>query len=61
MNGDACVAITLVDPIHSGHIFIMKRVRQDLIDQGYKNPIILLHPNNGLTREEGIPLKFRML
>lgn len=37
-------AFQLRNPIHNGHALLMKDTRKFLLDKGYKNPVLLLHP-----------------
>ena len=34
----------------------MKDCRRQLIDRGYKNPVLLLHPLGGWTKDDDVPL-----
>ncbi|GAU38646.1 hypothetical protein TSUD_276850 [Trifolium subterraneum] len=43
-KADAVFAFQLRNPVHNGHALLMNDTRQRLLDMGYKNPILLLHP-----------------
>lgn len=34
--------------------------RRQLLERGYHNPVLLLHPLGGWTKEDDVPLKTRM-
>ena len=42
--------------MHNGHALLMKDCRRQLIDRGYKNPVLLLHPLGGWTKDDDVPL-----
>ena len=46
----------LRNPVHNGHALLMKDCRRQLIDRGYKNPVLLLHPLGGWTKDDDVPL-----
>lgn len=60
MNADAVFAFQLRNPIHNGHALLMKDTRQFLLDKGFKNPVLLLHPLGGWTKDDDVPLPVRM-
>jgi len=60
MRADAVFAFQLRNPIHNGHSLLMQTTRQKLIDRGFKNPVLLLHPLGGWTKEDDVPLPVRM-
>ena len=37
----------------------MKDCRQQLLEKGYKNPVLLLHPLGGWTKDDDVPLSVR--
>lgn len=39
---------------------LLNDTRKKLIEQGYKNPILLLHPCGGWTKDDDVPLLTRM-
>ncbi|CAA6658606.1 unnamed protein product [Spirodela intermedia] len=59
-NADAVFAFQLRNPVHNGHALLMTDTRQRLLDMGYKNPILLLHPLGGYTKADDVPLWWRM-
>lgn len=60
MGADCVYAFQLRNPIHNGHALLMKDTRQQLLDEGYKNPVLLLHPLGGWTKQDDVPLDVRM-
>lgn len=60
LDADAVFAFQLRNPIHNGHALLMRDCRQQLLDRGYKNPILLLHPLGGWTKDDDVPLPVRM-
>lgn len=57
---DAVFAFQLRNPVHNGHALLMNDTRRRLLEMGYKNPILLLHPLGGYTKEDDVPLDVRM-
>ena len=43
-KADAVFAFQLRNPIHNGHALLISDTRRKLLEKGYKNPILLLHP-----------------
>ncbi|ESO04799.1 hypothetical protein HELRODRAFT_111789 [Helobdella robusta] len=60
LNADAVFAFQLRNPIHNGHALLMTDTRKKLLERGYKNPILLLHPLGGWTKDDDVPLPWRM-
>ncbi|CAF1112497.1 unnamed protein product [Adineta steineri] len=68
IKADAVFAFQLRNPIHNGHSLLMQTTRQLLIDGGFQNPVLLLHPlgmhqgsvRGGWTKEDDVPLPVRM-
>ncbi|XP_047333941.1 ATP sulfurylase 1, chloroplastic-like [Impatiens glandulifera] len=59
-NADAVFAFQLRNPVHNGHALLMTDTRRRLLDMGFKNPILLLHPLGGYTKADDVPLSWRM-
>ncbi|XP_020590538.1 ATP-sulfurylase 3, chloroplastic-like [Phalaenopsis equestris] len=59
-NADAVFAFQLRNPVHNGHALLMNDTRRRLLEMGYKNPILLLHPLGGYTKADDVPLIWRM-
>lgn len=59
-NADAVFAFQLRNPVHNGHALLMTHTRKQLLEMGYKNPILLLHPLGGYTKADDVPLDVRM-
>ncbi|KAI1732884.1 adenylylsulfate kinase domain-containing protein [Ditylenchus destructor] len=57
---DAVFAFQLRNPIHNGHALLMQSTRQQLLDRGFKNPMLLLHPLGGWTKDDDVPLAVRI-
>ncbi|KAJ8762171.1 hypothetical protein K2173_007325 [Erythroxylum novogranatense] len=59
-QADAVFAFQLRNPVHNGHALLMNDTRKQLLELGYKNPILLLHPLGGFTKTDDVPLDVRM-
>ncbi|PIN10167.1 ATP sulfurylase (sulfate adenylyltransferase) [Handroanthus impetiginosus] len=59
-NADAVFAFQLRNPVHNGHALLMTDTRCRLLEMGYKNPVLLLHPLGGYTKADDVPLIWRM-
>ncbi|XP_078429585.1 ATP-sulfurylase 3, chloroplastic-like [Wolffia australiana] len=59
-NADAVFAFQLRNPVHNGHALLMTHTRDRLLEMGYKNPVLLLHPLGGFTKADDVPLEWRM-
>ncbi|KAJ1699472.1 hypothetical protein LUZ63_007984 [Rhynchospora breviuscula] len=59
-GADAVFAFQLRNPVHNGHALLMTDTRRRLLEKGYKNPILLLHPLGGFTKADDVPLSWRM-
>lgn len=59
-NADAVYAFQLRNPVHNGHALLMQDTRERLVKEGYRNPVLLLHPLGGWTKEDDVPLQTRM-
>ncbi|KAK4321464.1 hypothetical protein Pmani_007724 [Petrolisthes manimaculis] len=60
MGADAVFAFQLRNPVHNGHALLMQDTRRQLLERGYHNPMLLLHPLGGWTKDDDVPLKTRM-
>ncbi|XKL68277.1 hypothetical protein PGB90_003768 [Kerria lacca] len=60
LNADAVFAFQLRNPIHNGHNLLIQDTRRKLLEKGYKNPILLLHPLGGSVKDDDVPLSVRM-
>lgn len=60
MNADATFVFQLRNPIHNGHALLMRDTRKQLLSLGYKNPVLLLHPLGGWTKDDDVPLSVRI-
>ncbi|XP_046960129.1 bifunctional 3'-phosphoadenosine 5'-phosphosulfate synthase isoform X1 [Vanessa cardui] len=60
LNADAVFAFQLRNPIHNGHALLMQDTRRQLLERGYKNPVLLLHPLGGWTKDDDVPLEVRI-
>uniref|UniRef100_A0A0N4ZJZ0 APS kinase n=1 Tax=Parastrongyloides trichosuri TaxID=131310 RepID=A0A0N4ZJZ0_PARTI len=58
-NCDGVFAFQLRNPIHNGHALLMRDTREKLLNK-YKNPMLLLHPLGGWTKDDDVPLKVRI-
>lgn len=59
-GADAIYAFQVRNPLHGGHVFLLQDAREQLIAKGYKNPVLVLHPCGGWSKDDDIPLGFRM-
>lgn len=59
-KADAVYAFQVRNPLHNGHVLLLKDTREQLIKLGYKNPVLLLHPLGGWCKDDDVPLKDRM-
>lgn len=46
-DADAVYAFQVRNPLHNGHVLLLKDTREQLLKRGFKNPILLLHPLGG--------------
>ncbi|XP_055636375.1 bifunctional 3'-phosphoadenosine 5'-phosphosulfate synthase isoform X2 [Toxorhynchites rutilus septentrionalis] len=60
IEADAIFAFQLRNPIHNGHALLMSDCRLQLLERGFKNPVLLLHPLGGWTKDDDVPLPVRM-
>ncbi|KAM6951222.1 bifunctional 3'-phosphoadenosine 5'-phosphosulfate synthase 2b [Aplochiton taeniatus] len=60
MKADAVFAFQLRNPIHNGHALLMQDTRRRLLARGFRNPVLLLHPLGGWTKDDDVPLAWRM-
>ncbi|KAF8371149.1 pps-1 [Pristionchus pacificus] len=58
-KADAIFVFQLRNPIHNGHALLMRETRAKLLET-YRNPILLLHPLGGWTKDDDVPLKVRI-
>ena len=59
-GADAVYAFQLRNPVHNGHALLMNDTRRQLKAEGFRNPILLLHPLGGWIKEDDVPLDVRM-
>jgi len=60
MHADAVFAFQLRNPVHNGHALLMNDCKRQLVDRGFKKPVLLLHPLGGWTKDDDVPLNVRM-
>ncbi|KAK2155195.1 hypothetical protein LSH36_246g01012 [Paralvinella palmiformis] len=60
LNADAVFAFQLRNPVHNGHALLMQDTHRKLKERGYKHPVLLLHPLGGWTKQDDVPLDWRM-
>uniref|UniRef100_A0A673KTX1 Bifunctional 3'-phosphoadenosine 5'-phosphosulfate synthase 2-like n=1 Tax=Sinocyclocheilus rhinocerous TaxID=307959 RepID=A0A673KTX1_9TELE len=60
MRADAIFAFQLRNPVHNGHALLMQDTKRRLLERGYRKPVLLLHPLGGWTKEDDVPLDWRM-
>jgi 3'-phosphoadenosine 5'-phosphosulfate synthase len=56
---DSVFAFQLRNPIHNGHALLMRETRERLLRE-YQNPVLLLHPLGGWTKDDDVPLETRI-
>ncbi|MFH4981735.1 hypothetical protein AB6A40_008444 [Gnathostoma spinigerum] len=56
---DAVFAFQLRNPIHNGHALLMRDTREMLLKR-HENPMLLLHPLGGWTKDDDVPLAIRI-
>jgi 3'-phosphoadenosine 5'-phosphosulfate synthase len=59
-GGDCLFAFQVRNPLHNGHCKLLQEARKQLISQGFTNPILLLHPCGGWTKDDDLPLNIRI-
>ncbi|KAG4914760.1 hypothetical protein JHK87_052317 [Glycine soja] len=59
-QADAVFAFQLRNPVHNGRALLMNDTRKRLLEIGFKNPILLLHPLGGFVKADHVPLDVRM-
>jgi len=60
MDADAVFVFQLRNPVHNGHALLMQDTKRKLKERGYRNPVLLLHPLGGWTKNDDVPLDVRM-
>lgn len=60
LNADAVFAFQLRNPVHNGHALLMHDTQKRLKERGYKHPVLLLHPLGGWTKDDDVPLDWRI-
>jgi len=60
MHADAVFAFQLRNPVHNGHALLMNDCKRQLVERGFKKPVLLLHPLGGWTKDDDVPLAVRM-
>lgn len=60
LDADAVFAFQLRNPIHNGHALLMKDTHRQLVERGFKKPVLLLHPLGGWTKDDDVPLAVRI-
>ncbi|PAV91753.1 hypothetical protein WR25_09256 [Diploscapter pachys] len=58
-GADAAFVFQLRNPIHNGHALLMQDTRQKLL-ANHRNPVLLLHPLGGWTKDDDVPLGVRI-
>eukprot|EP01065_Artemidia_motanka_P045793 TRINITY_DN679_c0_g1_i1.p1 TRINITY_DN679_c0_g1~~TRINITY_DN679_c0_g1_i1.p1 ORF type:complete len:1111 (+),score=380.75 TRINITY_DN679_c0_g1_i1:115-3333(+) len=59
-GADGVFAFQTRNPTHAGHAHLMKDGRRQLIDRGFKNPVLWLSPLGGWTKSDDAPLDVRV-
>eukprot|EP00756_Hemistasia_phaeocysticola_P033381 Hpha_TRINITY_DN16462_c3_g2::TRINITY_DN16462_c3_g2_i1::g.161911::m.161911/K13811/PAPSS; 3'-phosphoadenosine 5'-phosphosulfate synthase len=59
-GADGVFAFQTRNPTHAGHAHLMKDGRRQLIQKGFKNPVLWLSPLGGWTKSDDAPLDVRV-
>lgn len=59
-GADAVFAFQTRNPTHAGHAYLMRTGRENLLKEGFKNPVLWLSPLGGWTKEGDVPLDVRV-
>eukprot|EP00755_Sulcionema_specki_P038180 Sspe_Gene.23455::Locus_9109_Transcript_1_1_Confidence_1.000_Length_3391::g.23455::m.23455/K13811/PAPSS; 3'-phosphoadenosine 5'-phosphosulfate synthase len=59
-NAEGVYAFQTRNPTHAGHAHLMKDGRRQLMERGYKNPVLWLSPLGGWTKSDDVPLDVRV-
>jgi len=59
MKADAVFVFQLRNPLHNGHVLLINETYKKL-QESYENPVLLLHPIGGWTKDDDVPLKTRI-
>lgn len=59
-GADVVFAFQTRNPTHAGHAYLMKTARKQLLDMGYRNPVLWLSPLGGWTKPDDVPLDVRV-
>ena len=59
-GADVIYGFQLRNPLHNGHVMLLNSTREQLIEKGYSNPLLLLHPCGGWTKDDDVPLPIRI-
>ena len=60
LKADAVFAFQLHNPVHNGHALLIQDTQKELVKRGYKNPVLLLHPLGGWTKDDDVPVSVRI-
>ena len=59
-DADTVYAFQTRNPTHAGHAHLMIDGRRQLVERGYKNPVLWLSPLGGWTKGDDVPLDVRV-
>eukprot|EP01064_Diplonema_japonicum_P012043 TRINITY_DN1951_c0_g2_i1.p1 TRINITY_DN1951_c0_g2~~TRINITY_DN1951_c0_g2_i1.p1 ORF type:complete len:1088 (+),score=341.12 TRINITY_DN1951_c0_g2_i1:39-3302(+) len=59
-GADGVFAFQTRNPTHAGHAHLMKDGRKQLLEKGYRNPVLWLSPLGGWTKSDDVPLDIRV-
>lgn len=59
-GADVVYGFQLRNPLHNGHVMLLKDTHDQLIAKGYKKPLLLLHPLGGWVKDDDVPSDTRM-
>ena len=60
LGADVVLAFQTRNPTHAGHAFLMNDGRRQLLERGFKKPVLWLSPLGGWTKKGDMPLDVRV-
>ena len=60
LRADAVFAFQLRNPVHNGQALSMNNCKRQVVERGFKKPVLHLHPLGCWTKDDDVPLSVRM-